>query len=263
MKTTKGENTMGQNKCTSKTGQLQEWAPGQSLKLRFNEILLDTLQYHFKLKKKELPPDIEHKRIEQDDGFIEQKSRLYAFEKVESVRIVSFNAVGAVYVRNTSIWPTEDYDFPVLIYDSGEPKRYLFMLLDFHPLHQDEEYLRHYIEPLSQIKEKHKDIPIAERARTDLREWIKQYSSGYPFYIRCPKEYEDRIELGFQEYLNFYVEKIKEARPIEDANLRAEVLEFKKKLKKVYVENDPGGGPLRMFFGNEWVERYLNKFLFI
>ena len=247
---------------SSEASQPKEWAPGQSLRLRFNEIVIEILEQHFKIKKEELPIDFAHKKLEQEDGLIEQKSSLYSFEKVESVKLGAFNAVEAVYVRNSTIWPADDYDFPAFIYDSAETKRWLFMLVDIHPLRRDEEYLKCYTEPLAEIKEKYKDIPIVKGARTEMREWTKPYSSGHPFYFRCPKEYEDRIEKGFQDYFNFYVEKIKDAKPLQDAKLRAEVIAFKKKFKKIYAENDPGGGPYRTFFGEEWTERFLSEFLF-
>jgi len=40
------------------------------------------------------------------------------------------------------------------------------------------------------------------------------------------------------------------------------VIAFKKKFKKIYAENDPGGGPYKTFFGEEWTERFLSEFLF-
>ncbi len=253
---------MEHNEGNSEPVKGKEWAPGQSLRLIFNDILIETLEKHFKMKKHELPDEFAHKKLDQEDGLIEQLSSLYTFEKVHAVRLGAFNAEGAVYVRNATIWPTDDYDFPVLIYDSAETKRWLFILVDIHPLRRDEDYLKRYTEPLVAINAKYKDIPRVKGSRTELREWTKPYSSGYPFYFRCPKEYEDKVEQGFKEYLDFYIDKIKEATPIEDERRRTEVLEFKQEFKNVYAENDPGGGPYRTFFGEEWTERFLSEFLF-
>jgi len=129
-------------------------------------------------------------------------------------------------------------------------------------MRRDELYLKHYSEPLAEIKEKYKNIPLLGGSRTQLREWTREYSSKYPFYFRCPKEYEEKIEQGFKEYLNLYIEKVKEATPIENPELLTEVLEFKNKFKSAYAENDPGGGLYRKFFGEEWTERFLHEFLF-
>jgi 15,16-dihydrobiliverdin:ferredoxin oxidoreductase len=82
-------------------------------------------------------------------------------------------------------------------------------------------------------------------------------------YARCPKEYEDRIEQGLKDYLNFYIERIKEATPVEDATRRAQALKVTQEFKDVYAENDPGGGAYETFFGKEWTERFLRDFLFV
>ena len=49
---------------SSEASQPKEWAPGQSLRLRFNEIVIETLDQHFKIKKEELPIDFAHKKLE-------------------------------------------------------------------------------------------------------------------------------------------------------------------------------------------------------
>jgi 15,16-dihydrobiliverdin:ferredoxin oxidoreductase len=236
---------------------------GQTLKLHFNDILLETLKQHFKLKQEELPEDFAYKATETGGSLIEQKSSLYSFEKVEQVKVGAFNAEGAVYVRNCSIWPAENYDFPILMYDSAEVKRWLFMLLDLHPLQRDEPYRTCYVEPLAELKKRYKDIPLIGGARQEPRDWTKPFSSGYALYARCPKEYEDRIEQGLKDYLNFYIERIKEATPVEDATRRAQALKVTQEFKDVYAENDPGGGAYETFFGKEWTERFLRDFLFV
>jgi 15,16-dihydrobiliverdin:ferredoxin oxidoreductase len=240
----------------------KEWAPGQTLGLVFNEILIETLQQHFNIKQDELPEEFAHKRIEQDGGLIEQRSSLYTFDKSPAIRVGAFNAENFVYVRNATIWPGDDYDYPVLVYDSAETTRWLFMLLDLHPLRKDKFYRKQYVEPMAAIKEKYKNIPKVKGARTKMREWTEQYTSGHAFYLRCPKEYEGRVEQGFREYLDFYIKKVKVAVPIVDLQLRTDVLAFKKEFKNIYAENDPGGGPYKTFFGKEWTERFLHEFLF-
>ena len=253
---------MESEKNNIEAGQLQESAPGQTLRLRFNEILLETLQQNFTVKKEALPADFVHKKIEEDGALMEQRSSLYSFRKFENIKFGAFNAVEAVYVRNSVIWPADDYDFPAFIYDSSETTRWLFLLIDLHPMRRDNAYLDRYAKPLAKIKSKYKDIPMLGGSRTSPREWTKEYSSGYPFFLRCAKEYEGEMEQAFKDYVNFYVERVKEATPIEDVGHRAEVLELKNRFKNVYAENDPGGGLYRKFFGDEWAERFLSEFLF-
>jgi len=234
----------------------------QTLKLRFNEIVLDKLKENFKLSSLDIPDEFSYKKVEKEGKTVEHRASLYGSDKIDKIKFGVFNVEGLVYVRNCSICPKDEYDFPIFGYDCAESKKYLFMLLDLHPLRKDEQYLKRYIDPLKEIQTKYKDIPFVEGARKEVRDWTKEFSSGYALYVRCPKDYEPTIEQALKDYLNFYILCVKEAEPLFDTQLRKQINEYKKRLKDIYREKDPGGGPLRAYFGKEWTDRFMKEFLF-
>ncbi len=234
----------------------------QTLKLRFNEIVKERFEKDYELTKLEVEDDLAYMKAEKDGATMEHIYEAYSCDKIKKLRLAKLNAEGAVYVRNAVVVPCDDYDLPLFSYDIVESVSKLFAILDFTPWRKTDEYRKKYVEPMKPIHEKQSDIPVIEAAKQELSEWGREFESGYKLYMRCAKEQEPRIEEAFKEYLELYMGFLKDAKPIDDEAVKKEISEYKKYYQEVYRKNDPGIGPVTVFFGKEWAERFFVDFPF-
>ncbi|RMF94203.1 MAG: hypothetical protein D6734_08365 [Candidatus Schekmanbacteria bacterium] len=232
------------------------------MKLDYNEILLKRFSELYLLEELEMEEDLKYKKVERDGITAENISKEYRCEKIKVIRIGELNAQGAVYVRNATIVCNDDYDIPIFAYDVVETEPWCFTTIDISPLRKTDEYRKKYVYPLKPIYEKYCNIPSIEKMRQELPDWAKELDSGFSFYANYDKKYEPQVREAFNDYLNLYLKFVKEAKPVEDESVRAELIEYKEHYKKVYKENDPGIGPTAAFFGKEWSERLFENFPF-
>ncbi|RMF98433.1 MAG: hypothetical protein D6734_00335 [Candidatus Schekmanbacteria bacterium] len=234
----------------------------QTLKLRYNEMVKERFANEYELTKIEVDDDLAYMKAEKDGATMEHIYEAYKCEKIKKIRLAKLNAEGAVYVRNAVIVPCDNYDLPLFSYDIVESVNKLFAIIDIIPWRKTEEYRKKYVEPMKPIKEKHSNIPVLEKAKQELSDWGREFESGYKFYLRCEKKYEPRVEEAFKDYLELYMGYLKEAVPIEDEAIKKEILDYKKYYQEVYQKNDPGKGPVTVFFGKEWADRFFADFPF-
>ena len=232
------------------------------LAIHFNPILINEMKKHLSLNLTEMPPDLSHKSAAKGEGEAAIKSALYGCDKTAGVRIGTNIIGGSMYVEFGVIPPGENYDFPILGYDFVNSKKCLIAVFDFHPLRNDDEYYKTYVAPLGKIISRYRNIPTVEGGRTESREWAKFYNSGFGFYRWCERTFIPQVEHAFREYTALFSELIKNATPIEDPDRKKNRDTYMQKYKEDYIANDPGGGPLKHLFGEEWAEEYMGNFLF-
>ena len=234
----------------------------QETKLRFNEMALSCLKKNFTLIENQLPEDIKLKRVEREGKVTEAKHIEFHTDKFYTVKFAEINAEDRIYIRTCVIAPIDDYDFPVFSYDLSEAKKYLFLISDMHPLRRTPEYMAKYIAPLKSLHEESTKIPFVEGARQSAVEWAKEFESGSGMYLRCPKEYEEKVESLFQGYLDIYIQLVKDAQKISSPSVKDEIIKHKNYYKNTYREKDPGFGPMKALFGEEWAKRSFENFPF-
>ncbi|MBI5376174.1 MAG: hypothetical protein HZA77_12110 [Candidatus Schekmanbacteria bacterium] len=234
----------------------------QTMKLRFNEIVKNRFSALYNLKPIEIEDDLKYIKKEKDGATMEHVYEAYSCDKIKKIRLAQLNAEGAVYVRNGVIVPEDIYDLPIFSYDIVESVRRTFAILDITPWRRTEDYMKKYIEPMKPVFESWQNIPKIIEAKQELSEWGREFESGYKLYIRCEKQYEPEIEVAFNKYLDLYISYLKDAKPITDPAVKKEIDDYKKHYQKVYQENDPGKGPVTVFFGHDWAERFFKDFPF-
>lgn len=232
------------------------------LEIHFNRILIDELKKYLSLSPKEMPKDLGYKNAAKGAGKTTINSELYACEKTGDVRIGKNIMAESMYVEFGIIPPGEDYDFPIMGFDFVNSKKCLIAVFDFHPLRRDDEYYQTYIAPIEQIFSRYQHIPSVKGGRTEIHDWAKTYDSGFGFYRWCERSYLPQIEQAFREYTCLFSQFIKQAKPIEDPAIKEKRDKFMQQYKEDFILYDPGSGPLKHLFGEEWAERFMRDFLF-
>jgi len=199
---------------------------------------------------------------DRDGALVDHKYEVYSCDKIKEIKLSALNAEDVIYVRNGIIVPEENYDIPLFSYDLVEALKRMFATVDIVPLLKTEDYAKRYIAPMKPITDKYAEIPRIEGLKQDISDWGKEFESGQKLYVRCAKEYEPSTEEAFAEYLDMYIEFIKNAEPLTDEKTKAEMADIKQRYKEAYHENDPGVGPMVVFFGKEWTEKFFKEFPF-
>ena len=232
----------------------------QSMKLRFNEMLRDKFSSEFGLTKVEVDDELAYIKNDKDGALVDHTYEVFSCEKIKAIKLSALNADGVIYVRNGIILPEDNYDLPLFTYDLVEASSRMFTTIDIVPLLKNDDYRNKYVAPMKPITEKYSNIPRIEGAKQDISDWGKEFESGQKLYVRCAKEQEGATEEAFTEYLDLYIDFIKNAQPINDAKAKAEMDDIKEKYRVAYHENDPGVGPMTIFFGKEWAEKLFKEF---
>ncbi len=232
------------------------------LETRFNRILMDELRKHFRLSALELAPQFRSKQAPKGAGEATITGQLYACEKTCNVRIRTNVLADSMHVEFGVIPPGEDYDFPIMGFDFVNTNKYLVAITDFHPLRRDAEHRKAYIEPMQDMRSRYEDIPWIEKRRRRESEWAKPYKSGFGFYRWCEQTYVPRVEQAFQDYAALFCELVKGAEPIGDPKRKAKRDEYMQNYRRDFVANDPGSGPIKSMFGEEWGEAFMRDFVF-
>lgn len=231
-------------------------------KLRLNEITKSYLAKNFNLIEDPLPDDIKYKKVEKDGKITEAKHWEYHTDKLFRIKFSEINAEDRIYIRTCVIAPNDDYDFPIFSYDNSEARKYIFFIFDTHPLMRTPDYMKKYIDPVRKFHEESLKIPFVEGAKQTMVDWAKAYESGAGVYLRYSKEYEEKVESIFKGYLEFYVNTVKEAKKISSPALKEELIKFKNGYRQIYKEKDPGFGPMKALFGEEWAKKSFENFPF-
>ena len=167
-------------------------------------------------------------------------------------------------VFNTVFYPRLDYDVPILGIDLllfGGHK--ILVVLDHQPLSQDADYKAKYLDHLGAIKSKYPKLSetISNRYYEDTR-WF----SDYLLFGRLQSAEEITTELmpAFQEYMTSYTDMVREMQTKgQRAPLGPDYVKQRHQDYDVYnAERDPAGKLFQAYFGQEWSEEFLHKFLF-
>ena len=179
-----------------------------------------------------------------------------------NVRMTYFDGGDGVQVYNSLFYPSYQYDLPLLGIDliSLGRKRVL-AVVDFQPLHPNEEYSNKYIEHLTPIREKYDSLQgtLSGKIYDDTSFFSKNMLFGR--YSDESKIDSDVIP-AFKEYLNEYMNMAKNAVPDYDDAKMAEVKERQKAYDVYSAIKDPAVGLFDAYFGKEWSKSFVHDYLF-
>jgi 15,16-dihydrobiliverdin:ferredoxin oxidoreductase len=230
--------------------------------LRFNQILHEEMEKEFEVKSLPLDPDIKIKHSTKEGKGAVIQNEYLACSKCTGIRMGEMNFADAMMVHFGNIPPGKEYNFPIFGFTFAYASKFLICVLDLHPLSRDKEYMDKYIEPLKDVSKKYAWIPKEEGGRDEVHEWAKFYDSGYAFYRWCDGKYLSNVEEAFRDYLHVFRDCIRKAEPLTEKKAIAERNGYMEKYSDDYIREDPGNGPVRTHYGEEWGEKFLKTFLF-
>lgn len=166
-------------------------------------------------------------------------------DKVEKV-VLSF----AVFMKRMAgtfmtIFPNDDYDFPIFTAELIENPGNLHFLCDMHPLRDlviDEWYREKYLDPVAPIWKEYQDV------HNDINPlvWFRSFLSPYPISGRHKPQDGDRsgyarIVECLAKYVEYYVDNVvPKATPIESPEAKEFVNKKKEAIRTIYQTRDPG-----------------------
>jgi len=186
---------------------------------------------------------------------------MYSFEtdKLEKINLgflVFMKRMAGTFI---TLFPRDNYDFPVFSAELIENPGNLHFLMDMHPLRDlviDEWYRQKYLDPVEPLWKEYADI----HNDVNPNNWWRSFLSTYPVSGRH-KPAEDRSNINrvaeyLSKYLDYYLtEVVAKAGPQNDAAGLEFANRKKKAIRMIYRTRDPGAGPLVRVMGVEGAKK--------
>jgi 15,16-dihydrobiliverdin:ferredoxin oxidoreductase len=189
------------------------------------------------------------------------QSWCYECPEFRKIRYTYIDAGESAQIFNSVIYPAHGYDLPLLGVDFlsfGQVKN--LVVMDFQPLFQDGDYQSKYIYPLKALCDRYSDL--AQNLEMKFYD-ANQYFSKYLLFAKTDSEtVSTRVFSAFQDYLELYWELLAQAKPsTSDADI-SRIVKAQKDYDQYSADRDPASGLFSSYFGHEWSEKFLYKFLF-
>ena len=227
----------------------------------FQEILEKELSERFELQPRTIPSGLESLVSDRGKNPATIQSWCYQCPKLRKIRYTYIDAGETAQIFNSVIYPNHHYDLPILGIDFlAFGKKKILVVLDFQPLFRDPDYIEKYIEPMSPIREKYKDL--AQDLEMKFYDANQYFSKNLLFAKTDSESVVNRLLPAFQEYVQLYWQLLETATPVTTSKERDRIIKAQKDYDQYSAERDPASGLFSSYFGHEWSERFLYEFLF-
>ena len=227
----------------------------------FQEILEKELSERFELQPLPIPSGLDSLVSDRGKNPATIQSWCYQCHKLRKIRYTYIDAGETAQIFNSVIYPNHDYDLPILGIDFlAFGKKKILVVLDFQPLFRDPDYIEKYIEPMSPIREKYKDL--AQDLEMKFYDANQYFSKNLLFAKTDSESVVKRLLPAFQEYVQLYWQLLETATPVTTTRERDRIIKAQKDYDQYSAERDPASGLFSSYFGHEWSERFLYEFLF-
>lgn len=180
--------------------------------------------------------------------------------KLRQIRAAHVDGGSGLQVLNFVIFPQLNYDLPFFGADLVTLPGGHLIALDMQPLFQTSAYQTKYTQPLLETFNSYqKDLPWGG----DFPEEAQQFFSPAFLWTRpsTTEVVETTVFQAFKDYLNRYIEFVNIAEPAPASEL-PKIKDSHLAYLHYRAEKDPARGMLSRFYGSEWTEEYIHKFLF-
>ncbi len=188
-------------------------------------------------------------------------SHAFKSPKLRQIRAAHVQGGSSLQVLNFVIFPQLTYDLPFFGADLVTLPGGHLIALDMQPLFHDALYQKKYSDRILPLFQRHQQyLPWGG----DFPEEAKAFFSPAFLWTR-PQEtevVETRVFQAFQDYLQAYLNFVKEAEPVTDSQRLKEILEAQRSYVAYRAEKDPARGMFTRFYGEAWTEEYIHGFLF-
>lgn len=215
----------------------------------------------FQLRSRAIPQELEFQISQRGKHPAMIESWCYECPQLRKIRYTYINAGEMAQIFNCVIYPSYDYDLPLLGIDFlAFGKMKILVVLDFQPLFRDPEYLEKYIEPMRTIRDNYNEL--AQDLPMKFYDASKYFSPYLLFAKTDAETVVNKLFPAFQEYIQLYWQILEEAKTLTTPEERARVIQAQKDYDQYSVERDPASGLFSSYFGHEWSEKFLHEFLF-
>tara|TARA_B100000700_G_scaffold189486_1_gene208767 strand:- start:1183 stop:1959 length:777 start_codon:yes stop_codon:yes gene_type:complete len=186
-------------------------------------------------------------------------------DKIRQARCACLQVGEITSVMNLVISPFNNYELPFFGADFVTLPNGHLIALDLQPALKDD--ITHTQNVWTKLKSIHSNWQYKLPSGGDIPADARQYFSPGFLWSRIPlgekgdKLISQIIEPAFDEYLNFFIDLVRNAKMISQER-SLQLLNGQKKYMRYRAEKDPARGMLRRFFGDLWTERYINNILF-
>ncbi|MEO0803845.1 MAG: phycoerythrobilin:ferredoxin oxidoreductase, partial [Cyanobacteria bacterium J06642_2] len=189
-------------------------------------------------------------------------SHAYQSSKLRQIRAAHVQGGTALQVLNFVIFPRLEYNLPFFGADLVTLPGGHLIALDMQPLFRDDEaYQAQYTQPIWETFQAHQQhLPWGGDFPAEAQPFFSP-----AFLWTRPKAteiVENRVFDAYKDYLHAYVEFVKQAEPITDADSLSAIRAAQLRYLHYRAEKDPARGMLGRLYGAEWTEEYIHGFLF-
>lgn len=194
-----------------------------------------------------LPPGLEHTVTE---GTATIKSYTWTGETIRRARACELDIPGKFTAETLVVYPSWETDTPIFgtEYITIADKKY-FGAIDFHPLSQEESYLKTHIDEYLY------DFPPRSAEDSKFYDLSKYFSSK--FWI---KKSDKDFRSEYADWVDRYMGRYRMA--LMDGTLGSNNMDAHVAYDRHMAANDPAHGILKAYFSQEFADFYVNKFLF-
>lgn len=227
----------------------------------FLKYLEQELFSRFELRSRPISPELEFQVSQRGKTPAMIESWCYECPQLRKIRYTYINAGEMAQIFNSVIYPSYDYDLPLLGIDFlAFGKKKILVVLDFQPLFRTPEYIEKYIEPMRDIRDKYNDL--AQDLEMKFYD-ANQYFSKYLLFAKTDGEtVVNRLFPAYREYIQLYWQLLETAEPLTNPEERERIVQAQKDYDRYSAERDPASGLFSSYFGHEWSEKFLHEFLF-
>ncbi|MGK7940585.1 MAG: phycoerythrobilin:ferredoxin oxidoreductase [Crocosphaera sp.] len=231
----------------------------------FLDHALTLMQEQLSLEPYPIPKGFERKEETTGKGKRQENvlttSHAFKSPKLRQIRAAHVQGGSSLQVLNFVIFPQLNYDLPFFGADLVTLPGGHLIALDMQPLFHDALYQQQYSEPILPLFQRHQQhLPWGG----DFPEEAKPFFSPAFLWTR-PQEteaVETRVLEAFKDYLQAYLNFVKEAQPITDSQRLEEILQAQRRYIAYRAEKDPARGMFTRLYGEAWTEEYIHGFLF-
>lgn len=177
-------------------------------------------------------------------------SKIYKSEYFYKIRLSCVKVKNKFYAESLVIYPNTFYESPIFgtEYMNIANKSY-FGAIDFHPLKNNNEYCKNYVE---QYLEQFPNKKIEHSKYYDL----DKFFSNHLWVKKQKQDLINEYQILLKCYLYQYLKCVNNSNTFLDSS------KCHYEYNKHMGENDPVAGILKSYFGEEFSKKYIKEFLF-
>ena len=183
--------------------------------------------------------------------------QLYNTDRIEKIAASSINFFGDMTAEVICITPTAEYDLPYYMMDWDESKDHIFFFCDVVPSDDiilNSDHLKEYFyKPLEDIYLEY-SFNINGLTKSPFH-WVRAIHSPYTITGTIDKKDQKSLDLIFdcaEKYLRAWIKLWQNAARLDSSSeIYKRINRRRKVISKLYRENDPGGGAIAKFLGEE------------